>query len=752
MQIWVGAAEVSGGGYWRAGVFGTDSNGEIDNVFGRSAVKNLHGSDIFNFIFDDVVIPASEGRIAILGCRIDSDGESGSDSRSAHLREGSESAQSPDFSYDDAPDDFDRVHHSRYEHAHPEVGDGRHDHGESTIRGDIKIFYTITYDHGNLVGDGNVGVGHIDSGSADDGDVLTADGSGGAAFEAPTGGGGGGTPIAVDGVAAFYTVATRILAVQVQQDNGVDFTGTATFPIASTARYGMIETATDAEATAGTASDKALVPANLLSIFGSVVSDTDIDVASPSSESTAVAPSRQAVAEAISANSGGGGSDDGVVDGVTLGYTDATRVVDLTVERTVGADLTASATIAFASTSVAGLIQTAVEAEVAAETAGVALTPANLPDVDVDQLSSGTTPTGHLPYAASGGGVTWGAAPSGAGTELTQAMVEDETDTTFGLVSGERLSQAVAVFATGGSGGGSTDRIALASTVGVSNTAGPHEIALTEAMVAGQLLTFFMFTTATASPDGIGYLLSDDILALTAEATAPTDAENALPVVTASYSASNFSQQSGNYFVYRKDDSTLWVRPTRLAAHTLTITATPLGGGGTAGQQAGGITVVENQVITAIFPMTEAPLADDWRGTQQQGIPLTAIPKDEIDRIEFGIRIDSRYVIPFVVTRGMLNRLAPTSDIIPTSPANSAVMQGVYWSGRPSAPNASREHLILLPTYGYMDGRRLANRSGFFMTFDDDASGDNWVQAYVGANSGDEIDISYLTTYRFQTD
>ena len=52
--------------------------------------------------------------------------------------------------------------------------------------------------------------------------------------------------------------------------------------------------------------------------------------------------------------------------------------------------------------------------------------------------------------------------------------------------------------------------------------------------------------------------------------------------------------------------------------------------------------------------MTEAPLADDWRGTQQQGIPLTAIPKDEVDRIEFGLRIDSRYVIPFVVTRGML--------------------------------------------------------------------------------------------------
>ena len=61
----------------------------------------------------------------------------------------------------------------------------------------------------------------------------------------------------------------------------------------------------------------------------------------------------------------------------------------------------------------------------------------------------------------------------------------------------------------------------------------------------------------------------------------------------------------------------------------------------TAGQASGGITVVENQVITSPFPMTESPLADEWTITQQQGIPLTAIPKDEVDRIEFGLRIDS---------------------------------------------------------------------------------------------------------------
>ena len=126
----------------------------------------------------------------------------------------------------------------------------------------------------------------------------------------------------------------------------------------------------------------------------------------------------------------------------------------------------------------------------------------------------------------------------------------------------------------GGGGGDAPDRIVLADAVPVANTAGPHEIALTEAMAARQWLTFFAFTSTAAAPDGIGYLLSDDVLALTPEATAPTDAENALPVVMANYAATASSLQSGNYYVYRKDDSTLWVRPTRLATHTLTITST----------------------------------------------------------------------------------------------------------------------------------------------------------------------------------
>ena len=97
---------------------------------------------------------------------------------------GSEAANSPGETYDDASTDFHLVNDVVYNHIDPAVNASTHSHG-TDIRGNIKIFYTNIIDHGNLVGDGNVQASDINSGTATDGDVLTADGSEGATWETP---------------------------------------------------------------------------------------------------------------------------------------------------------------------------------------------------------------------------------------------------------------------------------------------------------------------------------------------------------------------------------------------------------------------------------------------------------------------------------------------------------------------------------------------------------------------------------------
>ena len=70
------------------------------------------------------------------------------------LRTGNEAGGSPGKSYQDANRDFDMLNSVVYEHVHPSVGDDTASHGDSNhIRGNIKIFYDIAYDHGSLLGD-----------------------------------------------------------------------------------------------------------------------------------------------------------------------------------------------------------------------------------------------------------------------------------------------------------------------------------------------------------------------------------------------------------------------------------------------------------------------------------------------------------------------------------------------------------------------------------------------------------------------
>ena len=344
-------------------------------------------------------------------------------------------------------------------------------------------------------------------------------------------------------------------------------------------------------------------------------------------------------------------------------------------------------------------------------------------NVNAAHIDSETADDGDVLTADGAGAATW-ETPSGGGGAITQA-----TEATLGGVRGASALQAISssgtdilgwtvnrlqqllsvslptmaqsdiddattgrkavtgalIAANAGGGGGTTpDRIVLADAVAVANTAGPHEITLTEAMVPRQWLSFFVFTTAGASPDGIGYLLSDDILALTAEATAPTDAENALSAVTASYSASNFTQQSGNYFVFRKDDSTLWVRPTRLAAHTLTITATPLGGGGLTTSEQTAISnakvLVDDDFAGAGQALNAHGSDDDWTMYTPNIHVVTAVEYASIERIDLVLEQNGKVDLPFVITKGMLDEIQ-AGAFMPNSPTNTQRIRGVFYAG-----------------------------------------------------------------------
>ena len=133
--------------------------------------------------------------------------------------------------------------------------------------------------------------------------------------------------MAVDAVDVAYSIAGQSLTVEVQQDDGNDFSDSVTFPTASTTSRGVIRTATNAQVSAGTATNVAMTPSNLLTLSGTLISDADINVTSPSSESTLSGASRQAIAEAIAANSGGGGggTDDQTAAEVTVDTTNFTR-------------------------------------------------------------------------------------------------------------------------------------------------------------------------------------------------------------------------------------------------------------------------------------------------------------------------------------------------------------------------------------------------------------------------------------------
>ena len=135
---------------YAARIYHVDSDREVLEFLGESShfVPLSNNPHSYDFAVDDgigIPIPANSFIVilfhAVGGVLIP-------------LRTGDEASDSPGKSYQDADRDFNMVHSVVYEHVHPSVGDSTVSHGDNDhIRGNIKIFYDIAYDHGQLLGD-----------------------------------------------------------------------------------------------------------------------------------------------------------------------------------------------------------------------------------------------------------------------------------------------------------------------------------------------------------------------------------------------------------------------------------------------------------------------------------------------------------------------------------------------------------------------------------------------------------------------
>ena len=163
--------------------FELDANDDISFIYGRSETHfNLDGSGTHRFDFDGsngLRIPGTATRLGLVLS------QTGTDSTAVLMVfRGQPASDSPRESYPDASADFPFDRSIRFASNRPELGehiDNSITNGE--IYGYPKIRYTLELEHASLVGDGNITPAHIDSGSSADGTVLTADGSGGSAFE-----------------------------------------------------------------------------------------------------------------------------------------------------------------------------------------------------------------------------------------------------------------------------------------------------------------------------------------------------------------------------------------------------------------------------------------------------------------------------------------------------------------------------------------------------------------------------------------
>ena len=164
---------------------GIDSSDDISHLYAQSDVLfnvTTSGTHRTTFGTEGARVPGGVERLGVFLTRTGSPQDATHETK---VYRGQPADDSPRESYPSASLDFPFWRSARFDSSRPEIGehiDNYITNGE--IYGYPKIRYSIEVEHAPFVGDESVSASHISSGSSADGTVLTADGSGGAAFEA----------------------------------------------------------------------------------------------------------------------------------------------------------------------------------------------------------------------------------------------------------------------------------------------------------------------------------------------------------------------------------------------------------------------------------------------------------------------------------------------------------------------------------------------------------------------------------------
>ena len=202
--------------------------------------------------------------------------------------------------------------------------------------------------------------------------------------------------------------------------------------------------------------------------------------------------------------------------------------------------------------------------------------------------------------------------------------------------------------------------------------------------------------------------------------------------------------------VWYADDDTLYVAHARGTAHTLTITALPVGGASTGGQQAaGGRVLVQRNIIVARSPLSEFSFTTDWDEVDGTQPTFTAIPRADFVQIDLGFYVNSQFVYPITLTRAMVTEMGPISNPLTPGLISSSIVPGAFLTFRTATGPDAREPVLLSPKYSYMEARRAASRCGIFVNMNDNADND-WASVGVHVMCNDQVDWEYARAYYYE--